>query len=499
MFLNLAGLINQINGKIDEVLLAPENTITSRQLGKLLQVDKWNGQSTLVAMKQQFGSLRSYLEMQHIVYSLSFPEDISPDFIIRLRVDDSEEISNGMYSDGSDIDDDDDDDDDYDDDERDNDDVDEDEDEVVDLKISPTTATKKPISKDVTGAVYENSAASKKDNSKSLNNNEYNPEYALIDKMTLEDMKTRISFLGHSDDSIVNMKKEDMRKVLYLRANYEDKYIYFIEIFIRELIQKNVLNETVSRLKEILRAMGQKVSGTKEVLRDRFVDTALFHQRYYHLIKKWRNLKFELDLELDLTRDFENNADDDIKDSLKKKNTSSKPSDLYEKEKLLTTESLTEISRLENKIKNKENKDDVIVITGQAKVDMIMNLLKAQLSCSSDDLTHMYYSYDSTPQSQIEQLTENKNENDYINKKLLEAYVHPASLHSRTDIFGTRELLMNQLTSNFTSTSTSTSTSSTISPLRKPNDIIDDKKIIEVIVNFLKESDDLKVTHSLTD
>lgn len=500
LFSNLAGLINQINGKIDEILIAPENTITSRQLGKLLQVDKWNGQSTLVAMKQQFGSLRSYLEMQHIAYSLSFPEDIAPDFIIRLRIDDSEEISTGMYSDGRDIDDDDEND------ERDNDGNDEivddeeeedgdnsddDDDDVVNLKISPTTATKKLISNDVTGAVYEISLASTKENSNSLNSNKNNPEYALIDKMTLKDMKTLISYWGHSDDNIVNMKKEEMRNVLYLRADYESYYIHAIESEIREYIQRDISNETVSGLKEILRAMVQKVSGSKEVLRDRFVDTALCHKRYYHLIKKWRDLKFELDFE----RDFTKNPDGDLEDSSKKKN---------EKEILLATESLTEISRLENKINNKENKDNMIVITGQAKVDMIMNLLQAQLSSSSEDLTYCngimrdmkveyrYYSLDSITQSQRRQQTETENENENENnEKLLEAFEHPANLYSRTDIFGSRKSLMNQLTSNFTSTSTS----STISPLRKRNDIIDDKKIIEVIVNFLKESDDLKVTH----
>ena len=45
-----------------------------------------SGQNALLMLKQRFGSLRSYLEKQHNHFDLSFPEDISPDFIVSLRI-----------------------------------------------------------------------------------------------------------------------------------------------------------------------------------------------------------------------------------------------------------------------------------------------------------------------------------------------------------------------------------------------------------------------------
>ena len=45
-----------------------------------------SGQNALLMLKQKFGSLRSYLEKQHNHFDLSFPEDISPDFIVSLRI-----------------------------------------------------------------------------------------------------------------------------------------------------------------------------------------------------------------------------------------------------------------------------------------------------------------------------------------------------------------------------------------------------------------------------
>ena len=47
-------------------------------------------------LKQRFGSLRSYLEKHHNDFDLSFPEDISPDFIVSLRIkrDDNDDDEN---------------------------------------------------------------------------------------------------------------------------------------------------------------------------------------------------------------------------------------------------------------------------------------------------------------------------------------------------------------------------------------------------------------------
>ena len=465
-------------------------------------------------MKQQFGSLRSYLEMQHIVYSLSFPEDIAPDFIIRLRIDDNEEMSSGPYSDGSDIDDENDerdnggnnkivddkevdeeeneDDDDGDDEEE----EDDEEDEVVDLKTSSTTATKKPILKDVTEAVYESDSASTKDNRNNYNN-DYNPEYALIDKMTLKELKINME---HNDD-VINMTKQDMRNKLYHDAYLTSTDINDVESNTRKLFQKIASMETVPRLKAVLQKRGQKLSGSKDVLRDRFVETALCRERYSHLIKKWQDLKVELAEELYLKRDIGNSADEDLNDSSKLKYTASKLNIISKKIKLLTTKSVKEIIRLENEVRNKKNKNDMTTIIDQERISMIMNLLQAQLSSSSKDL--IYYNdvmkgikienqdfyFDSIIQSKNQNKKQNENENEYSTKNLLEAYVQPVidSSHSPTNIKSSRTSLKNQLIS--------TSTSSTIPPLIKRYDIIDDKKIIEVIVNFLKESDDLKVTH----
>ena len=429
-------------------------------------------------MKQQFGSLRSYLEMQHIVYSLSFPEDIAPDFIIRLRIVDNEEISSGPYSDGSDIDDDNDErdnggnnrivddveeeEDDDDDDDDDADDADE-EDEVVDLKTSPTTATKKLISKDVTEAVYESDSASTKDNRNDYDN-DYNPEFALIDKMTMRVLKIEVDKQGYLDDDIENMTKQDMRNCLYHGAHLASTDINDMERDNRKLHQKVASMETVPRLKAMLRERGQNLSGTKDILRDRYVEIALCEERYYQLITKWHDLKMKFNIESDLK--LLNHADEDLNDSSRRKNTASRREIISKKIKLLTTKSLKEVIRLENKVRDKKNKNDTTIID-QERIDMIMKLLQAQL-CSSEELIYeddvmkgieieyKDYYFDSIIQSknQNEKQNENEKENEYSNEKPLELYVKPSidSSHPPTNIKSSRTSLKNQPTSTSTST-----------------------------------------------
>lgn len=88
---------------LSQVLSRSSNSMTSRNLGKILQTIPLNGQNTLLMLKQSFGSLRSYLERQYESFDMSFPEDISPDFIVSLRVKkDSDDDSDGSDDDSDD-------------------------------------------------------------------------------------------------------------------------------------------------------------------------------------------------------------------------------------------------------------------------------------------------------------------------------------------------------------------------------------------------------------
>ena len=79
-------LTNFINDIVGEVLdKSADKRITSRLLGKALQKKTWNDNNVLLVLKQEFGSLRTYLANQRKIYNLHYPEDISPDFIIEQK------------------------------------------------------------------------------------------------------------------------------------------------------------------------------------------------------------------------------------------------------------------------------------------------------------------------------------------------------------------------------------------------------------------------------
>ena len=429
----LAGLISQINGIIDEVLIVPGNSITSRQLGKLLQVKNWNGQNTLVTMKQQFGSLRSYLERQHVMYALAFPEEIAPDFIVRLR-DDSDDGADG-YTD------------------RDRDSEEEEVEEEVeeeegvedDVKPPPTTGMKRSF---YTDQLNDDDDEDDDDEDSVNYKDRVDGEYILIDKMKRND-------LGEN----IKMNKQDMGERLYARADHGTSHTNQLEPEeLRSIYQKAASKLTVEQIRLKLKLLGQKVSGVKEIVTLRLIETQLYYHKYIHLVRKFRDSRKHWDDEpFDPTKDF----DGDNK------------REYYE---LLVSESMAEISRAENVV---EDKDGDRSEADEEKINRIIHLIRALEVSDNDDTDYFKLFENVEVEKQIMEI--NKKGNESRNENVPEQSTQSTS---QINIKKSGNSAKNY------PTSTSTSTSS----IRGSEDMSDDKKIMDVIVGLLRESDDLKVS-----
>jgi hypothetical protein len=454
----LAGLISQINGIIDEVLVVPGNSITSRQLGKLLQVKNWNGQNTLVAMKQQFGSLRSYLERQHVMYALAFPEEIAPDFIVRLR-DDSDDSDDGTdgYTD------------------RDSDREGEDGDEEVeeegvedDVKPPPTTGMKKSFYTDQLSDDDEDD-----DDEHSVNyNDRVEGEYTMTDKMRTNNLNNKINDLGKN----IEMEKEDVGERLHARADHETSDINQLEPEeLRIIYRKAASALTVDKIKRKLILLGQRVTGVKEVLTLRLIEAQMYYHKYIHLVRKLRDnmgngeiasKKYSNGKEIEYGRD----SVDPIRSLIIETH------DRRENHDFLISETIAEISRVENIV---ENEDGDRSEADKQKINMIINLITS-LQFRSDEMDRADELFEN---EEVENkiMKQNRKRNENRKKNVLEQ-----SSQSTSQITITKS---GNSVKNYP-----TSTSTIIPSIRGSEDMSDDKKIMDIIVGLLRESDDLKVS-----
>lgn len=445
----LAGLISQINGIIDEVLIVPGNSITSRQLGKLLQVKNWNGQNTLVAMKQQFGSLRSYLERQHVMYALAFPEEIAPDFIVRLR-DDSDDGTDG-YTD------------------RDSDSEGEEGEEDVeeegvedDVKPPPTTGMKKSFYTDQLSDNDEDD-----DDEDSVNyNDRVDGEYAMTDKMKRNNLENEINDLGEN----IEVDEQDMGERLYALADHETSHINQLEPEeLRSIYRKAASALTVDQIKWKLKSLGQSMSGAKEVLRLRLIEAQMYYHKYIHLVRKFRDF---MKNEESSSKKYINDEHTDLGFTIDNHTWIKK----FEK---LVSESVAEILRVENIV---ANEDGVRSKAGKEKVNMIRNLVRSTRfrSDRDDELFE-----DEEVENQI--IKQNKKRDENRNKNVREQSTQSTS---QSTIKNSGNSAKNY--------PTSTSTSTVVPSIRGSEDVSDDRKIMDIIVGLLRESDDLKVSGCAT-
>ena len=446
-------MISQINGIIDEVLIVPGNSITSRQLGKLLQVKNWNGQNTLVAMKQQFGSLRSYLERQHVMYALAFPEEIAPDFIVRLRddSDDSDDNADGYTDRDSDSE--------GEEGEEEVEEVEEEEGVEEDVKPAPTTGMKKSF---YTDQLSDNDDDD--DDEDSVNYNDgVDGEYTVIDKMENND-------LGEN----IEMEKQDLGEGLYARDDHETSDISQLEPEeLRSILRNAASALTVDKVKRKLSLLGLRVSGVKEILTLRLIEAQMYYHKYIHLVRKLRDFrkneeitskKYSHGKEIEYGRD----SVDPIRSTFIETHVMHG--------NFLISESIVEISRTENVVEDEDGKRSE---ADRLKLDLIMHLVTS-LQFRSDEMDRADELFENEAvENQI--MEQNKKRNENRKKNVLE---QSSQSTSQITIKKSANSVKNY----------PTSTSTVIPSIRGSEDVSDDKKIMDIIVGLLRESDDLKVS-----